>query len=1347
MTIAAQESWTGTNGAAWTSTWWSTGGTGTIDIQSNAGRVLVGSTTAFAVGPYAFLTGAPAVSDYSLTVDVYIDTLTSKYISISMGTTAGQLSSGTQASNGYTIELAPGAGNYTVNRHVSATRTTLSTQSHTYTAASWVRVNLTKAGSVISATVWDGQGTAKPGTADYSATDGSPFNTATKPQVCVGNGSTTAAMTATFDNLLFEVTGAIQVATSTIVAGNVGVPVAFPSPVGGLMVGDLLLMSVTSKGSASTHPTISGWTKQVDLVHGVGTTVGAGTGPQRQSLWTKISDGTETGTVSVTPAGTASNMALGGMAAYRSNTGAFDLDYASGSTSTTATTAFSVTADHNQTLAAGDVEFFALAASANTNFGSSTVNATGITFGGATERTDIGTANGDDGRLSLNDRPATAGTSSASTIATSTAGAATYGGAIFVRIREGVAALTGAATVTTTAAITAAGAVGKSSAATVAVTASITASATLPVSALSDTFTGTTIDTAKWAATAGITQSGTLTIPCASAYPALSSVSKYTLTGSGASVQVVQTAGPGTGTCETLFILELDGSNHVRMERVGGSMAYGYRTAGSDTMSYPSWNASLYKWWRISESGGTVTFAGSSTGAAWTTIGTISTPAWATAPLTVSLKSGYYGTESSPQPAIYDNLNVAPTMPTTTNGTIHSGVWAPDPEASTATWQANLNTFDTDAGKRPDLNVFYQQWSGTPAFPTSYCNIIHGRGQVPVITWEPWLYTGGATQSTYSLANIIAGNFDSYITTWALAAKAYSRNVYLRFAHEMNGNWYPWCEGVNGNTTGQYASAWQHVRDIFTANGVTNVQWVWCPNEPYSGSTALTGLYPGSSYVDVLGVDGYAKDADWRSFDALMAPAIDQIRALDATHPLWVVETGAVETGGSKSAWIADMFTTLKYRTEITGLAWWNDAVGGNSYSIETSGPATAAYAAGIADPRYIAAGGTTAVTTTATVTTAGVVGKSTGATVPVTAAVTAAGITGRSTTAAVAATATVSTTGTVGAASGSALTATAGITATGTMAAAGGATVGTTAGVTAAGVVGKSTGATVTSTAGVTASGLVATSTGSAVATTATITAAGVVSRGSTATLSVSAAVTATGAVTAAGSGNASINTTAGITAAGTVSAGQTATLTTNATITTAGVVGKPSPATISTTAGITATGTVATGSGATVPVTVGVTAAGVRGTTTDAMVTGTATITAAGAVTTGSTAAVSIAAAATITASGQVSATTATTLTVAAGITTTGSVTTATAANLPIAAAILATGTVATGTTSTTTITATITATGHVTGPDDFNPGPMNFTGPTIYHLSFTGPLLEQTNLVGPLLESLAFTGPEVY
>ena len=135
-------------------------------------------------------------------------------------------------------------------------------------------------------------------------------------------------------------------------------------------------------------------------------------------------------------------------------------------------------------------------------------------------------------------------------------------------------------------------------------------------------------------------------------------------------------------------------------------------------------------------------------------------------------------------------------------------------------------------------------------------NNVRNNGSIPMVTWEPWNYTQGIKQSDYSLQNIISGHFDAYITQWALASKAWGYPYFLRFAQEMNGNWYPWSEQVNGNSPGQFARAWQHVHNIFTNLGVTNVTWVWSPNVLYNGSTSLSELYPGSNYVDWIGMDG-----------------------------------------------------------------------------------------------------------------------------------------------------------------------------------------------------------------------------------------------------------------------------------------------------------------------------------------------------------------------------------------------------------------------------------------------------------------------------------------------------------
>ena len=92
---------------------------------------------------------------------------------------------------------------------------------------------------------------------------------------------------------------------------------------------------------------------------------------------------------------------------------------------------------------------------------------------------------------------------------------------------------------------------------------------------------------------------------------------------------------------------------------------------------------------------------------------------------------------------------------------------------------------------------------------------------------------------------------------WATQIKAWGKPLMLRFAHEMNGDWYPWSEGVNGNGAGQYVAAYRRVVTLFRSVGATNVTWVWSPNVAYPGSVPLSRLFPGDGYVDRTGLDGY----------------------------------------------------------------------------------------------------------------------------------------------------------------------------------------------------------------------------------------------------------------------------------------------------------------------------------------------------------------------------------------------------------------------------------------------------------------------------------------------------------
>ncbi|MBU1026379.1 MAG: hypothetical protein KKA31_01460, partial [Candidatus Margulisbacteria bacterium] len=117
---------------------------------------------------------------------------------------------------------------------------------------------------------------------------------------------------------------------------------------------------------------------------------------------------------------------------------------------------------------------------------------------------------------------------------------------------------------------------------------------------------------------------------------------------------------------------------------------------------------------------------------------------------------------------------------------------------------SNTLSFETIIGKNLAINMWFINWDDN--FPTSDCNTAYNYGAVPMITWEPFLST------TNSLEAISNGDYDTYITNFAQDAKSWNKLIYLRFAHEMNSDWYPWTGDSNGGSSGpaKYIAAWKH---------------------------------------------------------------------------------------------------------------------------------------------------------------------------------------------------------------------------------------------------------------------------------------------------------------------------------------------------------------------------------------------------------------------------------------------------------------------------------------------------------------------------------------------------------
>jgi hypothetical protein len=249
-------------------------------------------------------------------------------------------------------------------------------------------------------------------------------------------------------------------------------------------------------------------------------------------------------------------------------------------------------------------------------------------------------------------------------------------------------------------------------------------------------------------------------------------------------------------------------------------------------------------------------------------------------------------------------------------------------------------------------------------FPAGEFNSIRSHGSIPFYSWgsQSIPIPSNLSEPNFQLADVIEGKYDSYIREFATAAKNWGHPFFLRFNWEMNGNWFAWAEGANGNKTGESVAAWRHVHDIFTSVGATNATWVWCPNvDPENQLRSLSSIYPGDAYVDWTGLDGYnwgtnpTRPDRWRTFDQLYSSTYKKVtETIAPSKPMIIGEVGSTEYGGSKASWIKEMLNTVPTNyPKIHGLLWFEKYDDGMDWPIETSTGATSAFATGIQSPAY----------------------------------------------------------------------------------------------------------------------------------------------------------------------------------------------------------------------------------------------------------------------------------------------------------------------------------------------------------------------------------------------------------
>ncbi len=195
--------------------------------------------------------------------------------------------------------------------------------------------------------------------------------------------------------------------------------------------------------------------------------------------------------------------------------------------------------------------------------------------------------------------------------------------------------------------------------------------------------------------------------------------------------------------------------------------------------------------------------------------------------------------------------------------------------------------------------VYYSTW--LEPFRVSFATSAAKHGALTLVQID----TGNA-----SLVAVAGGQYDSYLRTYAAAVKKFGGTVILSFDHEMNGDWYSW--GYRHSSAKAFVAAWRHVVTIFREQGARNVSWMWTINI-YNvlgrHVSAPAAWWPGQSYVNLVGVDGYYVSPA-AGFDALFGPTIADARML-TPDPIIIAETGVARSAG-QSAKITDLFAGVQ---------------------------------------------------------------------------------------------------------------------------------------------------------------------------------------------------------------------------------------------------------------------------------------------------------------------------------------------------------------------------------------------------------------------------------------------------
>ena len=266
-------------------------------------------------------------------------------------------------------------------------------------------------------------------------------------------------------------------------------------------------------------------------------------------------------------------------------------------------------------------------------------------------------------------------------------------------------------------------------------------------------------------------------------------------------------------------------------------------------------------------------------------------------------------------PARAATASSGPLVPPAT-GVLFGAFVAPTPGGQSP---SSIVGLESSIGRKLDINRIYANWD-TPE-PGSQAVWDVAEGIIPLISIDALTTSGAVLWS-----QIASGADDAAIVAQAQGLASLNAPVLLSFSHE------PAIDTASG-TAADFVAAWQHYVTV-VRQYAPNVSFVLILNLGDYGPKAVQEWYPGDSYVDWVGVDGYnvfgcrgSGGPVWEDFSSIFADFYKF--AVARNKPALVAEYASTEdpnTTGRKADWITALGQTLESWPQIKAVSYFDSA-------------------------------------------------------------------------------------------------------------------------------------------------------------------------------------------------------------------------------------------------------------------------------------------------------------------------------------------------------------------------------------------------------------------------------------